>query len=137
MGIGQTAKMDAAGHSRTAVVEARVDVRDLATFARFLVDSGDTIQSRSDLIWRAFRSIAETLASSGHHTYTDTEEALAYLISLGLGSMNRKGRGGRPMNAFSLAKKVEQEQQIAGMQRAVSVEELVKLGSSLLKDSKL
>ena len=135
--IGQTAKEDNAGYSKTAVIEARVDVRDLANFARFLIESGNTPTSRSDLVWKAFRSITETLQMAGQKTFETTEEAHSYMISLGIGSMNRPGRGGRPMNAFTLARKVEKEG-LCGTPRllgeATSVEELIKIGSLFKSD---
>jgi len=129
MGIGQTAREDTAGHSKTAVIEARVDIRDLANFARFIIDSGDHITSRSDLVWRAFRSITESLRLAGQTIFDTTEEAHSYVIGLGLGSMNRSGRGGRPMNSFTLAKKIEHE---AKSRDGVTVEELMEVAKGLL-----
>ena len=106
----------------TAVLEARVDVRDLANFAKFLIESGEQVASRSDLVWKAFRSITESLKADGQPLFTTTEEALEYMASLGIGSMNRPGRGSRPMNSFTLAKAVEGERG-----KEMTVDQLVEL----------
>ena len=107
MSVGQVGKA-------TAVIEARVDVRDLATFAKFLLANGGIIKSRSDLVWQAFRSITESLASTGVDPFQSTEDAYAYMQGLGIGSTNRAGRAGRKMNTFTLAKTIEAEAGIAG-----------------------
>ena len=106
----------------TAVLEARVDVRDLANFAKFLVDSGEQVVSRSDLVWKAFRSITESLKATSQPLFTTTEEAMEYMASLGIGSMNRPGRGSRALNSFTLAKTVEAERG-----NELTVDELVKM----------
>lgn len=110
MPIGQESRPDAFGAVRTAVLEARVDVRDLANFAHYLLNHGEAIKSRSDIIWKAFRSITETLKQDGgNRIFESTSDALEFMTSLGLGSMNRAGRGGRPLNQFTLARQVERE----------------------------
>jgi hypothetical protein len=129
MSIGQESKME-----RTAVVEARVDVRDLANFARFLVTSGDRIATRSDLIWRAFRSITESLKVAGVPCFQSTEEAHSYMISLGIGTMNRLGRGGRAMNSFTLSKVVERESLSGVAEKTIedmSVDDLIKVAQGI------
>lgn len=109
MPIGQESKPTADGFVRSAVIEARVDVRDLASFARYLLSNGELVKSRSDIVWRAFRSIYETLRLSKEPVFESTTDALAFMEHLGLGSTNRPGRGGRPMNQFTLARQAERE----------------------------
>lgn len=94
---------------KTAVVEARVDMRDLATCVRWLIDGGVQLHSRSDAVWRIFRSMAETIKVQGDYAYTSTEEALEYMTALQMGSWNRAGRSGRPMGAMSLTKTIVAE----------------------------
>jgi hypothetical protein len=94
---------------KTAVIEARVDMRDLATCVRWLIDGGVQLHSRSDAVWRIFRSMAETIKTQGDYAYTSTEEALGYMTALQMGSWNRSGRSGRPMGATTLTKTIVAE----------------------------
>jgi hypothetical protein len=123
MGTGRVAEVDSMGYSKTAVIEARVDIRDLANFAKHIIDGGDTIQSKSDLVWRAFRSISMSLEADGQVLFQSTEEAIGYMDSIGLTKTNRPGRGGRPMNTFTLAKRIQVERSAEGA--APSVDDLV------------
>lgn len=92
----------------TAVVEARVAHTTLATCAKWLLSDGRRIGSRSDLIRQILETVEATIIRDGGDYFRETEQAIAFL-SNEVGLCNRSGRGGRPMNAFSLAKKIEQE----------------------------
>jgi hypothetical protein len=72
---------------KTVVIEARVDARDLAACAAFLIREGSRPTSRSDLVWRCIKTLAQSIPPE--LWFETTEEAYGYLISLGLGSMNR------------------------------------------------
>ena len=123
--------------SKTAVVEARVDIRDLATCASFLIRGGIKINSRSDLIWRIVRSMAATLEESREQTFASTEEAMGYMAVLNLGSWNRLGPGGRPMNGANLSKVVEKERleefTKGSISNSTTVEDLVQIAQGLLE----
>lgn len=95
--------------NRTAVVEARVDLRDLATCAKFLVEHGSIPTSRSDLVWRIVSSMAQTLAMSGEQHFVSTESAMGYLDQFSFGSWNRTNRSGRPMNIKVLSQALDAE----------------------------
>jgi hypothetical protein len=93
----------------TAVLEARVPHTTLATCAKWLIDDGRVVRSRSDLIRQIMDTIAATIERDGGFVFKDIEEAVGYLYSLGIGSCNRIGANGRPMNTFSLNKGVYQQ----------------------------
>lgn len=100
----------------TAVVEARVAHTTLATCAKWLLADGRHITSKSDLIRQILETVEATIIRDGGDFFRETEQALAFLANE-VGLCNRPGRGGRPMNAFSLAKRVEQER---GMEMSVT-----------------
>ena len=80
---------------KSAVVEARVDVRQLATIAKGLLEHYRTIpRSKSELVRLGLEIAAGHVA---HHTepFESTIEALEYLNKLGLNKMNRSGRNAR------------------------------------------
>ena len=94
---------------KTAVVEARVDMRDLATCVKYLIDNGVRLNSRSDAIWRVFRTMAETIEKQGDFVFDRTETALEFLTTLQMGSWNRMGRTGKPMGGVKLTQAVMSE----------------------------
>lgn len=63
----------------TVVVEARVDVCQLASILRFVEETGMTVGSRSELVNIAISLAADSLPK--HFTFNDPADALDYLVS--------------------------------------------------------
>ena len=91
----------------TAVVEARVDIRDLASCAAYFVNECRPPASRSDLIWLCIRLLADSVQDK--YPRMSTEEAHGYLSGLNLGSFHRKGRRGELRGFINLTKAIETE----------------------------
>jgi hypothetical protein len=102
---------DSMSENKTAVIEARLDMRDLAACADFLVAQGIAPRSKSDLLYKIVATFAKS-AIDNHavQKYEMTAEALAHLQDLGLGSMNRMLADGRRANSFTLSKTVADEE---------------------------
>jgi len=98
-------------NNKTAVIEGRLDMRDLATCADYLVHEGIAPQSKSDLLFKVVATFAQSaITHHGIRRYESTSDALEQLQTLGLGVMNR-AKGGRMANAFTLGKVIAQERQ--------------------------
>jgi len=91
----------------TAVVEARVDIRDLASCAAYFINECRPPTSRSDLIWLCIRLLADSVQDK--YPRMSTEEAHGYLSGLNLGSFHRKGRKGELRGLVNLTKAIETE----------------------------
>jgi hypothetical protein len=76
--------------TRDAVIEGRLDSRDLANCANYLVDKGITLHSNSELIYFITQIAVHAIGEGVERT---TQEARNYLASIGLDNMNRSGRG--------------------------------------------
>lgn len=75
---------------RDAVIEARLDSRDLATCAKHLTTTcGINISSNSELIWLISQLAVYAI---GGNEFEEISEARAYLTSIGLDKLNRSGR---------------------------------------------
>ena len=114
--------------NKTAVIEGRLDMRDLATCADFFIQEESPAKSRSDLLYKIVASFARSAATHhGSREFSATEEAMSFLSSLGLGSMNRY-KGGKASNLFTLERVIREERE--GMSREkknVSVDDLVNM----------
>lgn len=86
---------------RDVVIEGRLDSRDLATCARYMVDKGCPINSMSELMYFVTQLAVYAI---GHNEFETTGEAREYMQSIGLGGLNRSGRGLR-----TLQKSLQQE----------------------------
>ena len=95
---------------KTAVIEGRLDMRDLAACAEFFINEGTPATSKSDLMYRIVATFAQSAVQ--HHNarkFESTEEAMNFLEDAGLGSMNRIKKGDKRANAFTLAKVIREE----------------------------
>lgn len=80
---------------KTAIVEARLDLRTLAALHRFFTARGRPPTSRSDLLWLSAEFLVELLRLSKG----PTEEALQYFRAVGW----EMTKGGRTRRALSKA----------------------------------
>jgi hypothetical protein len=95
---------------KTAVIEGRVDVRDLATCADYFLSQGMPATSKSDLMFKVLTTFAHASMQQGAKTFESTEDAVGYLYQIGLGSANRQKMGkGRQANHFTLSKALLEE----------------------------
>jgi hypothetical protein len=78
--------------TRDAVIEGRLDSRDLANCASFLTSKGIVLHSNSELIYFITQIAVHAIGSGVERS---TQEAREYLASIGLDNMNRSGRGKR------------------------------------------
>lgn len=83
------------GAAKTAVLEVRADMRDIATILSYYKRNGVPMRSRSDLVAMALHDFADMLAGAGlQPIITSTEQALNILETVfGSGSMNHAARG--------------------------------------------
>ena len=79
---------------RDVVIEGRLDSRDLATCAKYIVEKGCQINSNSELMYFVTQLAVYAI---GKHEFETTSEARNYLQSIGLGGLNRSGRGVRTL----------------------------------------
>lgn len=76
---------------KTAVLEARVDIRHLATCAAFFERKGAPATSKSDLLYSICSAMASAIKrEEGYKVFESYEEACDYLNAVGLGPMTRK-----------------------------------------------
>ena len=108
--------------SKTAVIEGRLDLRDLASCADYFVKNNMPATSRSDLLYKIVATFANAAQAQGSRAFTSTEDALAFMTSLNIGMMNRTKREGRLANAFTLAKVIKSERSMEGF-KAIDVEQ--------------
>jgi hypothetical protein len=95
---------------KTAVIEGRVDVRDLATCADYFIKQGIPATSKSDLMFKVLTTFAHASWEQGARKFTGTEEAVGYMQEVGLGQVNRiKGENGRRANSWTLIKALKEE----------------------------
>jgi hypothetical protein len=95
--------------AKTAVVVARVDIKDLATCAKFFIDNGLRLNSRSDLLWRIIHSMAETIHLEGADSFVSSLVAFEYLEGLGLGNFTRTSRATIGSGRDTLSKVISAE----------------------------
>jgi hypothetical protein len=74
---------------KTAVIEGRVDARDLATCADYFIKQGMAPTSKSDLMFKVLTTFAHASYQQGAKQFNTTEEAIGFLFNSGLGSVNR------------------------------------------------
>lgn len=124
--------------NKTAVIEGRLDIRDVATCADFLISVGNRATSKSDLLYKVVTSFANSAAQ--HHEakrFEYTDDAVLFLEEVGLGSMNRaKIRGKRGANAFTLDRTLMEERgrmPITAEKSGASVDDFI----NLIKDGKV
>lgn len=103
----QKSELSALSNNRTAVIEARVDIRILARLAELLSELQTPARSKSELVRQALSLLVEILVENKRILPPEalsTGDALSRLSQLGLGSVNRSGR-----NFRVLAKAIELE----------------------------
>jgi len=79
---------------RDAIIEGRLDSRDLATCAEYLLDKGCVINSNSELMYLITQLAIFAIGVEKERT---TQEARDYLTSIGLTNLNRSGKGKRTL----------------------------------------
>ena len=79
---------------RDAIIEGRLDSRDLATCAEYLLDKGCVINSNSELMYLITQLAIFAIGETKERT---TQEARDYLTSIGLTNLNRSGKGKRTL----------------------------------------
>lgn len=82
--------------TRDAVIEGRLDSRDLANCASFLTGKGIVLHSNSELLYFITQIAVHAI---GGGVERSTQEARDYLASIGLDNMNRSGRGKRVLQS--------------------------------------
>ncbi len=96
--------------SNTAVIEGRIDVRDLATCADYFMKQGMTAMNKSSLLRQVVTVFADAAASQGAKAFETTEEALGFLFNIGLGPVNRViDNRGKRAGSFTLAQTIRTE----------------------------
>jgi hypothetical protein len=97
---------------KTAVVEGRVDVKDLATCADYFIKQNLAADTKSDLVYKIITTFAHACVKQGATEFASSEAALGYLFNAGLGPVNRiKHKDGRRANNFTLSKAIASERQ--------------------------
>jgi len=122
---------------KTAVLEARVDMRDLASCANFFITSGQRPKTKSELVYMILTSFSITAQKQGAREFQSTEEAMGYMEEQGFGPVNRIKREGRRANIKTLGEVIASERslegstmelgQIAGGNTTETVEDLMRL----------
>ena len=79
---------------KTAVLEARVDIRHLATCAAYFEKRGAPATSKSDLLYGICSALASAIGrEEGYKVFDSYEEAHDYMMAVGLGPLaRRKGK---------------------------------------------
>ena len=79
---------------KTAVLEARVDIRHLATCAAYFEKRGAPASSKSDLLYGICSALASAIGrEEGYKVFESYEEAHDYMMAVGLGPLaRRKGK---------------------------------------------
>ena len=110
---------------KTAVVEGRVDVRDLATCADYFIQQGLPAQNKSDLMFRIITTFAHGSLAQGARRFESTEEALGFMFEIGLGPVNRvvDKRSGRRANSWTLSNAIAEENRADSHKQMPSDEE--------------
>lgn len=93
---------------KTAVLEGRCDLRDLAACAYFMIEKGATPHTKSELFYLCVETLANACVKSGGKRFDTNEEAHAYFLSIGLGPIVRN-KGDRRMGLIDLSKAIEHE----------------------------
>jgi hypothetical protein len=95
---------------KTAVIEGRVDMRDLATCADYFITQEIPAVNKSDLMFRVITTFAHAASQQGARKFESTEEAMGYLFEIGLGPVNRIiDRKGRRAGNLTLSKALMEE----------------------------
>ncbi len=96
--------------SNTAVIEGRIDIRDLATCADYFMQQDIKLFNKSSLLRRIVITFAHAAETQGARHFESTEEALGFLFDAGLGPVNRivDSRGKRS-GSFTLANTIRLE----------------------------
>jgi hypothetical protein len=94
---------------KTAVIEGRVDMRDLASCADYFIKQGMPAANKSDLMFRVLTTFAHAAVEQGARRFESTEEALGYMFEIGLGPVNRLKLEGRRANNFTLSRAITEE----------------------------
>lgn len=95
---------------KTAVIEGRVDMRDLATCADYFISQGIPAVNKSDLMYRVITTFAHASLQQGAKKFESTEEAMGFLFEIGLGPVNRViDKKGRRAGNLTLSKALMEE----------------------------
>jgi hypothetical protein len=115
---------------KTAVIEGRVDVRDLATCADYFIKQGMPAENKSDLMFKVLTTFAHASWQQGARKFETTEEALGFMFEIGLGPVNRMKLEGRRANNWTMSQAIMQE-------RSSEFTELAQIASTNMIDSEL
>lgn len=89
---------------RTFTLEARVDIRDFATFARFLEKNGVQVRSKSQVVAEALAFVSSVLEQNGKaQRFVSSEDARNFLNELELTGQSRQ------KTLLNLARQIELE----------------------------
>ena len=127
---------------KTAVIEGRVDIRDLATIARYFQLINQLPQSKSALITEVVGAWADVLVMNNMiDRTTDTIKAVQELERLGfsMGGESRSGARNRRTYLKQIQKETNEEDQIKGPQIAVDspeAQDAMKMFEQMQKDQK-
>jgi hypothetical protein len=95
---------------KTAVIEGRVDIRELATCADYFKAQGIPALNKSDLMFRVLTTFAHAAIQQGARKFESIEGALGYMFEIGLGPVNRViDKKGRRAGNFALSKGLMEE----------------------------
>jgi hypothetical protein len=112
---------------KTAVIEIRCDLRDLATCASYYVKNKVPIGSKSSLGSMVVSDFAQAAMNQGAKAFASTSDALMYMSGLGLGPVNRvKDKGGKRANSLVLSKAIKIEEDIEGAGNYIDPREATK-----------
>jgi len=75
---------------KTAVLEGRCDIRDLAVCALFMLDRKCLPRTKSALFGQCIETLAKAAIQLGTREFKTHEEAQGFLIEIGLGPIVRK-----------------------------------------------
>lgn len=116
--------------SKTAVCEARIDLRDLATCADFFIMMGQRPRTKSELVYMSLTAFAAAARRQGAKEFSSTEEALGYMEEQGFGTISRIKKDERRANVQTLSNAIAIERMQEGlldMKEEPSVDDLVNL----------
>lgn len=95
--------------AKTAIVEARVDLRNLAEILLFMKSQGEPPKTKSELVRSSIMMLAELLRDRGlTRTVESTAEALEIFTGEGLGNPNHMKRGSKALSK-ALAEEMDVE----------------------------
>lgn len=109
--------------NKTVSIGGRVDIRSLATCAIYLDDLNAAARTKSDLLWKVVKMVANAAKQSGVREFDTVEDALECLKVHGLDI--RSNDRGRKMVGSALQEEVMQRDFGAGLSSRVITKEML------------